>query len=304
MARERPPVSICIPAYRAQGFIEETLDSVLAQTWPVDIAVSVDPSDDATAQTVRKMLAGRQARVVEQPQRLGWLGNCNAALALASRDHAMLMPHDDALDPDYVATCMETLAATPRAVLAFTDIDGLNKADVLGTEPSETGPTRQRVAAMFRRHFPAIAFRGVFSRKRARHHAVPRTISGFGADSLWVLRMAVKGDIVRIPGPLYHKRFHDQTAHQPWYRALPAERDEMWIAHCVEALRTVALQRPDVLLDADLRRAWRQRLARVEVRFHTPPGLPAELDPDRPLLPQAVRVYRRIARRTPPYSWS
>ncbi|MBB4303027.1 glycosyltransferase involved in cell wall biosynthesis [Rhodobium orientis] len=304
MATAQPPVSICIPAWRAQGFIGETLDSVLAQTWPVDIAVSVDPSDDATTQTVRKVLAGRQARVVEQPQHLGWLGNCNAALGLASRDHAMLMPHDDTLDPDYVAACMDALAANPRAVLAFTDIDGLNKADVLGTEPSETGSTCQRVAAMFRRHFPAIGFRGVFSRTRARRHAVPRAMAGFGADSLWVLRMAVQGDIVRIPSTLYHKRFHDQTAHQPWYRASPAERDEMWIAHCVESLRTVALQRPDVLLDADLRQAWRQRLARQEVRFHTPPGLPGELDPGRPLLPQVLRVYRRVARRTPHYSWS
>ncbi len=307
MASGEARVSICIPAFRSGAFIAETLSSALAQTWPVDIAVSIDPApegtEDDTADIVRHMLSGTDATIVKQPRRLGWIGNCNAALALARSDFAMLLPHDDALDPRYVAACMDALLATPASALAFSDIDGLNKPGITAQERSETGPVHRRIAGMFHNHFPAIAFRGVFPRQTVRQHRVPDTVAGFGADSLWVLKMAAQGAIVRVPETLYHKRFHNQSAHQPWYRATKSELDEMWIVHCIEALRTIAASRPTVLAGPGVHRAWRARLERTEVAFHTEPGLPSILDPKRPLLPQAWSVYRKVARRTPPYSW-
>lgn len=59
-----PLVSVIIPAYNAESFIEETLKSVLAQTYPaIEVLVIDDGSQDRTPEIVAGM-AERDPRVV------------------------------------------------------------------------------------------------------------------------------------------------------------------------------------------------------------------------------------------------
>lgn len=300
---DKPVVSICIPAYRAEAFIEETIDSALGQSWPVEVVVSVDRGEDGTAGLVRRLGTSRM-RVVEQPRRLGWIGNSNAALSLARSEFAMLLPHDDVLAPEYVAACMTALNAQPDAVLAYSDIGIIGRPEVRITESTEGGPVAARMAAMARGHFDAVAVRGVFSRKLAPHHIVPSAIAGFAADTLWVAQMAAQGAIVRVPDLLYLKRLLPDSAHHAWLRATPVELDEMWIVHCVEWLRTIEVLLPDILAVPAFRVAFRSRLQREQVGFRGGSGVPRPLQGYPELLPRMVAVYAAVLRRKPSYSWT
>ena len=301
---EKNAVSICIPAYRAKDFIAETLQSALSQTWPVEIFVSVDPADDDTATRVRDELAGRSATIIEQQKRLGWVGNCNAALRLARTRHVMLLPHDDILEPTYVERCMTALAAEPNAILAYSDIGMMTARKNVVREPSERGPHLARIARMVRSHFNAVAFRGVFRRRRTTRFAIPKSLGNFAADTLWVARMAAQGDIVRVPEVLYRKRTSPRSAHMPWKRASEAELDDMWVVHCFELYRTLALVRPAILTDRTIRDAFRSRLMREDVHFRSIKHSPRQLDPAKSLARQVATIYARAARRHPHYSWS
>lgn len=307
---EKPAISICIPAFRAEAFLEETLRSAVRQEgdFAREFVVSVDGADegapvDRTEEIARDCLKGERLRLVVQPHRLGWVRNTNAALRLARAPRAMILPHDDILLPDYLDTLMAALDDDPAAVLAFCDLSRLD-ADTVASEPSETGNRRARLEGILRRHFPAIAWRGVFRRDAAPRHLVPTwALADFGADTLWVARMAAQGRIVRVPRVLYRKRIWAGSAHARWYSASETELDEMWVVHCLETVAAIASVSPSALLAPWFRAALQARLAREDVRFVGPPGRPAILGAEGSLLPM-LSVYARVRRRTPHYAWS
>ncbi|HWS75639.1 MAG TPA: glycosyltransferase family A protein, partial [Quisquiliibacterium sp.] len=113
-----------LPAWNAAQFIQPTLDCLSAQTHPgLRVIVSVDLCEDGTAE-ICEAHAARDARfrVVRQERRLGYVGNCNALLALADSEHALFAFHDDLLAPAYVARLSAALDASPGAVLAFSEM--------------------------------------------------------------------------------------------------------------------------------------------------------------------------------------
>ena len=66
----RQVVSVIIPCYNAEPFIEETIASVLAQTWPdVQIIVVDDGSTDSSWEKIGSF--GDRIRAIRQPNRGG-----------------------------------------------------------------------------------------------------------------------------------------------------------------------------------------------------------------------------------------
>lgn len=298
-----PTVSVCVPAYAAEAFLAETLRSVIDQERPADeIVVSVDPANDRTEEVARDMLAGRPARIIAQPRRLGWVGNTNAALRAAQGARAMIMPHDDYLEPGYLRACLDALDAAPGAAVAYSDIRIVNNGNVV-SEPEERGAARERVTNFMARHMPAIAWRGVIDRGRVRRCEVPTfAIGDFAADTLWVARMAAQGEMVRVPRPLYRKRLREVSAHSVWYRGSSEEIDEMWIAHCVDVARAILTVLPSAILDPAFRAAFRSRVAREHVTFADRRTRPAMLVEDWSLV-DLLGIRCRVSRRRPAFSW-
>jgi glycosyltransferase involved in cell wall biosynthesis len=107
----KPLVSILIPAYNAEAWIADTLQSAIAQTWPrKEIIVVDDGSRDATAQAARKF-ASKDVQVVSIPN--GGAANArNHALKLSQGDYIQWLDADDLLAPDKI----EKQLAAPGAL--------------------------------------------------------------------------------------------------------------------------------------------------------------------------------------------
>ena len=124
-----PLVSICIPAFNAERFIAETLESALAQTYPnIEILVSDDASTDRTLETVR-LYVDRGVRLLVQPQNLGRYGNCNAVIRASIGKYICKLDADDLIAPEYVSELVSTLEDHPEVGFAhcackLVDIDG------------------------------------------------------------------------------------------------------------------------------------------------------------------------------------
>ena len=94
---KHPTVSIIMPAYNAQGFIEETISSVIAQTYADwELLVIDDCSSDSTYETVRD-IAKRESRIklIKNEKNMGVADTRNRGFALCSGKYVALLDSDD-----------------------------------------------------------------------------------------------------------------------------------------------------------------------------------------------------------------
>ena len=104
----KPLVSILIPAYNAEEWIAETLQSAVAQTWQrTEIIVVDDGSTDRTLAIARKFESERVLVVANE--HLGAAATRNKALSLSRGDYIQYLDADDLLAPDKIARQMEAV---------------------------------------------------------------------------------------------------------------------------------------------------------------------------------------------------
>lgn len=104
-----PLVSILIPAYNAQQWLAETIESALAQTWPrKEIIVVNDGSTDRTAEVARRY-ASRSVEVVTQANQ-GASGARNTAFSVCQGDYIQWLDADDLLDREKIELQMREVA--------------------------------------------------------------------------------------------------------------------------------------------------------------------------------------------------
>jgi glycosyltransferase involved in cell wall biosynthesis len=97
-----PLVSILIPAYNAEQWIADTVQSALAQTWPKkEIIIIDDGSRDQTLAIARQCASSDVCVVMQENQ--GAAATRNKAFELCQGDYIQWLDADDLLSPDKVA---------------------------------------------------------------------------------------------------------------------------------------------------------------------------------------------------------
>jgi glycosyltransferase involved in cell wall biosynthesis len=95
-------VSILIPAYNAEKWIKDTIDSALSQTWPKKEIIVVDDGSSDNTLKVAKTLESQTVKVLTQPN----MGACvarNKAFSLAQGDYIQWLDADDLMHPEKIA---------------------------------------------------------------------------------------------------------------------------------------------------------------------------------------------------------
>lgn len=132
-----PSISVAVPAYQAEAWLAETLESVLAQTSPPDEVVVVDNgSTDRTADIARRY-AGPVRLVAQHPNR-GPAGGYNRAIQECRGDYVAMCPADDLWEPRKLELQRQAVATWPEIDVAFGGARyfGLEERDFPG-EPDE-----------------------------------------------------------------------------------------------------------------------------------------------------------------------
>ena len=113
-------VSSIIPAFNSAHTIEHTVESALAQSYPVhQIIVIDDGSTDGTGSIADAIAAANSnVRVVHQSNR-GLSGARNRGLAEAAGEYIATLDADDIWHPEKLALQVAALESNPRAALAY-----------------------------------------------------------------------------------------------------------------------------------------------------------------------------------------
>ncbi|KRC61982.1 glycosyl transferase [Agromyces sp. Root81] len=114
-----PLVSIVIPAYNNADYLAETIDSVLAQTYPnLEVIIADHASTDSTRAVMREYEHDERVTLLDTPGGGGALRNWNRVSQAATGEYLKLVCGDDLLDPSIVEKQVAALSSTPGAVLA------------------------------------------------------------------------------------------------------------------------------------------------------------------------------------------
>lgn len=150
-------ISVVIPAYQAERFISEALESVAAQTVNIEQIVVVDDgSTDATAQDAERwsQTARIQTTVIRQTNS-GAGAARRAGLLLTDAEMICFLDADDRLVPHALADLRTALEAAPVALIAsgamrpFVDIPAGGETSSLGVVSSQ--PALLSSASLIRR---------------------------------------------------------------------------------------------------------------------------------------------------------
>jgi len=116
-----PEVSVCIPTYEAENWIESAVGSALGQTHR-DLEVVVVDNDSADETVARVHTLAREdprVRLFSNSRNLGVYGNFNRTLALSRGRFIKFLCADDVLEADCVERMLHPFAASERVGLCF-----------------------------------------------------------------------------------------------------------------------------------------------------------------------------------------
>jgi glycosyltransferase involved in cell wall biosynthesis len=211
MSEHLPLVSVIIPTYKRGSLIAETLDSVIAQTYPYyELIIVDDASPDNTADWIEEHYPRFQ--LIRLTRNLGNGGARNAGLQHARGEYIAFLDHDDRWEPDYLETQIKTFQAHPDAVLCYCDYWEIeeNKNPVFkNLKPKE-------IYADFTYYLLRWNIIDSLSLSVISKEALGKT--GPFNESLRIcndmelyLRLSTLGRIVHIPRPLVYKSIHSQN---------------------------------------------------------------------------------------------
>jgi len=114
-----PKITAGIAAYKAQAFLAEAIETVLAQTLPPsEIIVLVDGSPDGSANVARRYV-DQGVRVIEHEHNQGIGAARNSIIDAMSGDYLAFLDADDLWTPDHLDRLWTALETAPECQIAF-----------------------------------------------------------------------------------------------------------------------------------------------------------------------------------------
>ena len=120
-------VSIIVPVYNAEAYLERCIDSILSQSCPdIEVLLIDDGSTDSSFKICQRF-AERDERVLIHRQENGGEGSArNTGMELARGKFLMFADNDDVLPPDAVSILLDAMERTDAdlAVGEYTRVIG------------------------------------------------------------------------------------------------------------------------------------------------------------------------------------
>ena len=210
----RPRVSIGLPVYNGERYLQEAIDSILAQTYrDFELVIADNASTDATEEICRKAAASDQrVRYHRNPSNIGGHPNHNRVFDLSVAEYFRWAAYDDLLAPDFLKHCIAVLDEDPDVVLCFSLFDTIDQEGrVVGFSDPPPPVLRADTPHGRLREFwdwPPVhqVIYGLIRRNALLQ--IPPMGVWYGADRHTLLELALLGRFERVDLPLFSHREH------------------------------------------------------------------------------------------------
>jgi glycosyltransferase involved in cell wall biosynthesis len=204
---EPPLISVVMPVYNALPFLDDSVNSILTQTFTdFEFVIFDDASTDGSVERLRQWAARDQRiRLHESKTQLGLSGSSNAVVAHARASILARMDADDIAHPDRLMRQWQIIESEPDVAVVGTLCIGI---DASGQEvrPRDRWRLLRRSGYIPFPHGSAMFRREVFDRVGG-YDDIPG-----GEDQKLFSKMATQGRVLTLPDALYSYRYHATNA--------------------------------------------------------------------------------------------
>lgn len=214
-----PLVSVGIPVFMAESFVDSVIDQVVHQSYrQLEILISDNASEDATWERIQaRASSDTRIRAYRQPRNLGSIANFNFLLAQAAGELFIWLAHDDRWSPNLIEECVRLLVDQPSAACcaATTHVTSAATGRVLhvnhyrGLEAG-VGPWRRGIYAA--RLYPATAVYGLHRTRVLRDSGGMKAEPG--GDLAFVPSLMTRGGLIEATDARFTYCFQESWKNQ------------------------------------------------------------------------------------------
>jgi glycosyltransferase involved in cell wall biosynthesis len=212
-----PRVSIGLPVFNGEPFLEATLNALLAQTYPdFELIISDNASTDQTEAICREYAAkDRRMFYHRHEKNLGAARNYNRVFELSRGEYFKWAAADDLCAPDFLARCVEVLDHDPEIVVCYAKTKIIDAHGAILGEYEHDLSVQSVVAT--RRFLQVMRSlqecNAVFGLMRSNILRRTGLIGNYiAADGSLLAELSLYGKIYQLPAPLFFRRDHPQAS--------------------------------------------------------------------------------------------
>ena len=226
----KPRVSIGLPVYNGEKYLEEALKSILAQTYTgFELIISDNASTDRTADICQAYInKDPRIRYYRSEKNLGAAWNFNRVFEQSVGEYFKWAAHDDIISTDYISKCVEVLDKDESIILCHSKAKFIDKYgkiiedyNISSEKTNSLRPHDRFGYLIFFHHWCFDVFGLIRSdalRKTSLIKAYP------GSDRVLLAELSLIGPFYEIPQYLFFNRDHTERS----IRALPANMRTGW----------------------------------------------------------------------------
>lgn len=129
---KKPFVSVCIPTYNRANFLQDSIVSIINQTYQnIEIIILDNASTDSTEYIVKKLKSFSNIKYIRNKKNIGATNNYNKCLEIAKNDYIAIFHSDDVYKKDILEKEMDVILKYPNIGAVFTNCFIINEKNNL-----------------------------------------------------------------------------------------------------------------------------------------------------------------------------
>ena len=217
-AEVNPVVSIGLPVYNGENYLEQAIDCILNQSFrELELIICDNASTDGTEEIARAYQAkDSRVRYYRSETNIGAAPNFNKSFELARGEFFKWAAHDDLCKPEFVQRCVEVLRTKPDVVLCHCDVEWIDENEKVlqqydsGLEQIGSPSPYARFRNLIMSDHYCFDVFGVI--RLSALVDLPLIASYIGSDRALLAELGLKGRFFRVPEVLFLSRDHSERS--------------------------------------------------------------------------------------------
>lgn len=215
-----PQISVGMPVYNGEAFLEAAIESILAQTFKdFELIISDNGSSDGTAEICRRYAkSDRRIRYYRREENAGAGWNFNRVFELATAPYFRWACHDDLCHPQLLERCARVLDRQQDVILAYPQTTIIDERDRPIEDYDDGFSLPQALPHQrFERYFQLIRHgHGCHPLYGLIRTDILRRVTPLGSypssDLVLLGQLTLNGQFYEVPARLFLKRDHPNTS--------------------------------------------------------------------------------------------